>query len=212
MSGFRTRCGRDIGEYSLWGSPLQQVQRDRYDPSVKFRDPISAFNDVTGYSLNARFLATAFDVDFKLLDIGIVGPENIVARWSMEAKSRFPPLLPWKPTAVFTGTAEYKIDPVSGLITEHVDKWDSVEDNEFLSLEAIQYILSSLSQVLRRFCDEVISMHFPDATKQLGYVSFSLTTANGAFVCHSLMALPACASHCAMLAGQHHTRPGDTRL
>lgn len=135
----------------MCGSTLQEVQSDRYDPSIKFKDPISNFNDLTGYRVNVRFLATAFDVDFKLLDIGVVSPETIVARWTMEAKTRLPPLLPWKPTAVFTGTSEYKVNPDSGLITEHIDKWDSVADNEFLSLEAIQYILTSFSQVLHFF-------------------------------------------------------------
>lgn len=126
---------------------MQKVQSDRYDPSIKFSDPISSFNDLTGYSLNVRFLTTIFAVKFKLLDIGVVGPEKIVARWSMEATSRLAPVLPWKPKAVFTGISEYKVDTVSGLITEHIDKWDSIEDNDFLSVEAVRYIATSLTQV-----------------------------------------------------------------
>lgn len=132
---------------SVCGQSMQNVQSDRYDPSIKFSDPISSFNNLTGYSLNVRFLTTIFAVKFKLLDIGVVGPEKVVARWSMEATSRLAPVLPWKPKAVFTGISEYTVDTVSGLITEHIDKWDSVEDNDFLSVEAVRYIATSLTQV-----------------------------------------------------------------
>lgn len=57
------------------------------------------------------------------------------------------PILPWTPTASFTGTTEYTIDPYNGLIRKHVDKWDSIQDNENLSLEGLRYTLSSFAQV-----------------------------------------------------------------
>lgn len=57
------------------------------------------------------------------------------------------PFLPWKPTAVFTGVAVYEVDTQSGLITSHTDLWDAVSNNDYLSLEALRYVLESLAQV-----------------------------------------------------------------
>ena len=62
-------------------------------------------------------------------------------------KFKLLPFLPWKPTALITGITQYGVDPESGLITSHIDKWDAVKNNDFLSLEALQYVLSSFAEV-----------------------------------------------------------------
>jgi hypothetical protein len=35
--------------------------------------------------------------------------------------------LPWRPRVVFTGTSDYVLDPATGLVAEHVDRWDSLD-------------------------------------------------------------------------------------
>lgn len=57
------------------------------------------------------------------------------------------PILPWTPTAVFSGTTEYTVDPYTGLIRKHIDTWDSIQDNENLSVEGLQYTLQSFGRV-----------------------------------------------------------------
>ena len=58
------------------------------------------------------------------------------------------PILPWTPTAAFSGTTEYTIDPYNGLIRKHVDTWDSIQNNNNnLSIEGLQYTLLSFARV-----------------------------------------------------------------
>jgi hypothetical protein len=65
----------------------------------------------------------------------------------MEMRFKLLPFLPWKPSAIFTGITKYDIDLDSGLITRHADEWDSVKNNDYLSLEALQYTLQSFTSV-----------------------------------------------------------------
>ena len=57
------------------------------------------------------------------------------------------PILPWTPTAAFSGTSEYTIDPYNGLIRRHVDTWDSIENSHHVSVEGLRYALVSFAQV-----------------------------------------------------------------
>lgn len=41
--------------------------------------------------------------------------------------------LPWKPQLVFTGQSDYVVD-ASGLVTKHIDYWDSLHDSAFFSI------------------------------------------------------------------------------
>lgn len=65
---------------------------------------------------------------------------------SLEMRFKLLPILPWTPTAAFTGTTDYTIDPYNGLIRKHIDKWDSIQDNQNLSIEGLRYTLLSFAQ------------------------------------------------------------------
>lgn len=41
----------------------------------------------------------------------------------------------FRPTIIFTGTSTYVFNPDSGRICVHIDEWDSIENQEFFSLE-----------------------------------------------------------------------------
>ncbi len=56
-------------------------------------------------------------------------------------------LLPWKPTLTFTGQTDYGVDASSGLVISHVDRWDALQRNAFLSLEGLQHVLRMFLQV-----------------------------------------------------------------
>jgi hypothetical protein len=126
---------------------LQKVSRARYDPKIIFEDPISRYTDIDGYCFNISLLTTVFDIRFDLHDVAITASDRISSRWSMELQFKFLPFLPWKPKAIITGTSDYGVDLTSGLIISHVDKWDAVENNQFLSIEGLQYTLKSFAEV-----------------------------------------------------------------
>jgi hypothetical protein len=151
------------------------VTRQRYSPDIVFEDPITRARNLDEYSFMISLLATVFDNKFEIFDIGVTGTGRITARWSLEMRFRLLPVLPWKPTAVFTGTTEYTIDAVSGLITRHIDRWDAVEENAYLSLEGLRYTLSSFASVrLYLHPRTIITRVLPGDTAELGALSSSL--------------------------------------
>ena len=57
-----------------------------------------------------------------------------------------PRLTPWIQKLVFTGRSFYTIDVLSGgKILSQRDVWDAVQDNSYLSLEGIAYVLRQLT-------------------------------------------------------------------
>lgn len=143
------------------------VTRSRYSPTIAFQDPISRYSDIDGYCFNISLLTTLFDNKFELLDIAATGPDTVTARWSMEMRARAPRGMPWRPTALITGTTRYGVDGRSGLITSHVDEWDVVSDQRFLSLEAVQYVLRSLTEV--RLTPDLETPEYTALLKRSGY-------------------------------------------
>lgn len=51
----------------------------------------------------------------------------------------------WRPVLLFTGTSEYGIDPTTKKICSHVDYWDAIDDNSFLSASAIRELVSQMT-------------------------------------------------------------------
>lgn len=121
-----------------------EITRSRYSQKFLFEDPITSQNSVEGYQLYLRLLKSLFNVSFDLHKIAITGYDKVTARWTMGLEMW---LLPWKPDLKFTGTATYTVDTNSGLITSHVDTWDSLERQQFLSLEAVVLVLQQFFKV-----------------------------------------------------------------
>ncbi|KAL3928176.1 MAG: hypothetical protein SGBAC_012760 [Bacillariaceae sp.] len=125
-------------EYASFFDPMQ---KEFYADSVSFDDPMTSLSGVDSYQNNVDMLSsrTLFG-KFFFKDAGIVlhsvtGGEvndedgtisNIVTRWSLRVTVQ---ILPWQPTARFTGISEYEV--VSGgsegvLVQHQTDYWDSI--------------------------------------------------------------------------------------
>merc|ERR1719199_2317968 len=53
----------------------------------------------------------------------------------------------WTPEFVFTGTSIMGISPSSGKFVSHVDTWDSIQNQEFLSSDAVKDLIAQILQV-----------------------------------------------------------------
>ncbi|KAL3745063.1 hypothetical protein ACJRO7_014211 [Eucalyptus globulus] len=119
----------------------QGIDRTAYDERVKFRDPITKHDTISGYLFNIAFLKTVFRPDFQLHWAKQTGPYEITTRWTMVMK--FMPL-PWKPELVFTGTSIMGVNPETVKFCSHVDYWDSIKENEYFSLEGLRDVFRQL--------------------------------------------------------------------
>lgn len=54
-------------------------------------------------------------------------------------------LLPWRPHIVVTGQSFYTVDSITGKLAAQRDTWDSISDNNHLSVEGLAYIIQSLT-------------------------------------------------------------------
>ncbi|EOY30942.1 SOUL heme-binding family protein isoform 2 [Theobroma cacao] len=105
----------------------QGIDRTAYDEQVTFRDPITKHDTISGYLFNISLLKT--------------GPYEITTRWTMGMKFM---LLPWKPELAFTGTSVMGINPKNGKFCSHLDFWDSIENNDYFSLEGLWDVFRQL--------------------------------------------------------------------
>ncbi|VAI77865.1 unnamed protein product [Triticum turgidum subsp. durum] len=53
-------------------------------------------------------------------------------------------LLPWKPELVFTGLSIMGVNPQNLKFCSHVDIWDSIQNNEYFSLEGLVEVFKQL--------------------------------------------------------------------
>jgi len=119
-----------------------------YTPKVKFTDPITNFTGVAPYKLNIGMLKDSLLFSNGLLQIRSVVPVerkpgawSVVTRFTLSFDAR---ILPWKPRLVFTGTSEYVLDS-TGMVYQHIDRWDSIKNQDFLSLEALRDVFTMVS-------------------------------------------------------------------
>lgn len=124
-------------EYVSFFSPME---RSYYSGTVSFDDPMTSLSGVDSYQNNVDMLAsrTLFG-KFLFQDAGIVlhsvtGGEvkedgsisNIITRWTLRVAVK---VLPWQPTARFTGISVYEVSPggAEGVVVKHqTDYWDSI--------------------------------------------------------------------------------------
>ncbi|XP_038879854.1 uncharacterized protein LOC120071584 isoform X2 [Benincasa hispida] len=109
----------------------QGIDRTAYDEEMRFRDPITKYDNITGYLLNIALLHHFFRPKMIL---HWTGPYEITTRWTAVMKFM---VLPWKPEFVVTGTSIMGINPHTGKFCSHVDLWDSVQNNDYFSIEGL---------------------------------------------------------------------------
>ncbi|KAJ3673369.1 hypothetical protein LUZ60_006743 [Juncus effusus] len=119
----------------------QGIDKSMYDDKVRFRDPITKHDTIDGYLLNIKLLKVLFQPDFQLHSVKQTGPNEITTRWTMVMKFM---LLPWKPELIFTGESIMGINPKTQKFCSHLDIWDSIENNEYFSLEGFLDVLKQL--------------------------------------------------------------------
>ncbi|KAM1155316.1 hypothetical protein ACFX2B_025988 [Malus domestica] len=119
----------------------QGIDRTVYDERVKFKDPITKHDTITGYLLNIAFLKIVFMPKFQLHWAKQTGPYEFTTWWTMVMN--FIPL-PWKPERIFTGTSVMGINPETGKFCSHVDFWDSIKKSDYFSLEGLLDVFKQL--------------------------------------------------------------------
>lgn len=123
-------------EYVSFFDPMERAY---YSPTVSFEDPMTALEGVDAYQNNVDMLASrTFLGKFLFGDAGIVlhsveggdldgtKIDQIVTRWTLRVTAK---ILPWSPTARFTGISVYDVVPggPKGVMVEHqTDYWDSI--------------------------------------------------------------------------------------
>lgn len=117
------------------------ITKEQYEPRVDFRDPITRYSSVDGYVFNIQMLRYLFSPKFELHSVKQSGPSEITTRWTMTMRFA---LLPWRPELIFTGVSVMGINPTTGRFLSHVDYWDSIKNNEYLSLEGVRDVLKQL--------------------------------------------------------------------
>ncbi|XP_041003714.1 uncharacterized protein LOC121249108 isoform X1 [Juglans microcarpa x Juglans regia] len=148
----------------------QGIDRMAYDERVKFRDPITKHDTISGYLFNIALLKTLFRPEFQLHWVKQTGPYEITTRWTMIMRFI---LLPWKPELVFTGTSIMGINPETGKFCSHADFWDSIKQNDYFSPEGLWDVLKQLRiyktpdletpkyQILKRTADYEVRKYTP---------------------------------------------------
>ncbi|XP_038879422.1 uncharacterized protein LOC120071301 isoform X1 [Benincasa hispida] len=119
----------------------QGIDRTAYDEQVRFRDPITNHDTISGYLFNISLLRELFRPEFFLHWVKQTGPYEITTRWTMVMKFV---LLPWKPELVFTGISIMGINPETGKFCSHVDLWDSIQNNDYFSVEGLWDVFKQL--------------------------------------------------------------------
>ncbi|KAG8372660.1 hypothetical protein BUALT_Bualt12G0089700 [Buddleja alternifolia] len=119
----------------------QGIDRTAYDERVKFRDPITKHDSISGYLFNIAMLRKLFGPQFQLHWVKQTGPYEITTRWTMVMTFV---LLPWKPELVFTGTSVMGINPETNKFCSHADYWDSIENNQYFSVEGLLDVVKQL--------------------------------------------------------------------
>ncbi|KAI3714770.1 hypothetical protein L6452_21730 [Arctium lappa] len=119
----------------------QGIDRTAYDEQVKYRDPITKHDSISGYLFNIAMLKLLFSPNFELHWVRQTGSYELTTRWTMEMTFS---LLPWKPLLVFTGTSVMGINPENGKFCSHVDCWDSIKNNEYFSSEGLVDLIKQL--------------------------------------------------------------------
>ncbi|XP_062090674.1 uncharacterized protein LOC133796970 [Humulus lupulus] len=120
----------------------QGIDRSAYDERIRFEEPITKFESLNAYLFNISLLKTVFRPQLQLHFVKQTGPFEITTRWTVVMEYM---MSPWKPEMVITGTSTMGINPETGKFCSHVDKWDSIRDNNFFSLEGLWHIMKQMS-------------------------------------------------------------------
>jgi hypothetical protein len=117
------------------------IDRSLYEPTVRFEDPLTKYDDIEGYLFNIAMLRRVFDPTYTMHAIALTGDWEVSTRWTMDMSLP----LPWRPSLTFTGTSVMGIDPATMRVATHFDTWDAISTQGFFletkSPEAVAEVL-----------------------------------------------------------------------
>jgi hypothetical protein len=177
-------------EYASFFDPMQ---REWYSPTVAFVDPLTSLHGVDQYQSNVDMLASRTMIGkvlFETANIVLHSVEggavrgdhekilidNVITRWTLRLTV---PILPWKPTARFSGISVYKLcaattnddsseqhDNCQVQVTQQTDYWDSIN-----LIEGGNYQKVSLRAAISDFLGQLAPNNFnaPSAGPELPY-------------------------------------------
>lgn len=71
----------------------------------------------------------------------VVQPDgSVLTRWTLAMTFK---AFPWQPRITFTGTSTYFLDS-NGLVSKHVDMWDSIDNQSPVSFQALSDLISQM--------------------------------------------------------------------
>ena len=114
-------------EYASFFSPME---KEYYSQDVVFVDPLTSFTGIDKYKNNVDMLAGKTplgallfkDASINLHNIERLSDGKVQTRWTLRVTAK---LLPWQPTARFTGVSIYTLDD-AGRVSRQEDYWDSI--------------------------------------------------------------------------------------
>ncbi|KAI3906289.1 hypothetical protein MKW92_004052 [Papaver armeniacum] len=148
----------------------QGIDHTMYDENLRFRDPITKYDSIYGYLAYIFMLKNFFKPEIQLHYVKQTGPYEISTRWTAIMKLM---TVPWKPRLVLTGTSIMHINPENHKFCSHVDIWDSIEQNEYFSIEGLMDVIEQLGismnpdsespdyQILKRTSDYEVRQYSP---------------------------------------------------
>ncbi|KAI3972201.1 hypothetical protein MKX01_011753 [Papaver californicum] len=148
----------------------QGIDHTMYDEWLRFRDPITKSDSIYGYLAYIFMLKHLFKPEIQLHYVKQTGAYEISTRWTAIMKLI---TVPWKPRLVLTGTSIMHINPENHKFYSHVDIWDSIEKNEYFSVEGFLDIIEQLGismnpdsgspnyQILKRTLDYEVRKYCP---------------------------------------------------
>lgn len=120
-----------------------KLDKEKYDKKFSFQDPVTKYSGIENFQNSLKALRALFKVDFTVHSTNVTGDTEIATRWTMEMTPRF---TPWVQRLVFTGQSIYTIDVLAGgKLMAQRDVWDGVQDNSFLSVEGLAFLLGQLT-------------------------------------------------------------------
>lgn len=122
--------------------------REHFEDGIVFADPWTSVKTFPLYWFNINFLRWFLAPIYEVHDVRQTGEAEIRARWTFSMQfwwNRYNPTkVLWDPRLVFTGITIFNVNPESGKIAAHIDRWDCLNDNDFFSFQGLRYVLKEM--------------------------------------------------------------------
>jgi len=110
----------------------QGIDENLYEADVRFEDPLTKYDNISGYLFNITMLKNVFKPSFVMHSIEQTGDWELTTRWTMEMSLPTIPFF-WQPSLTFTGTSVMGYNPETSRVKSHFDTWDSIENQGYFA-------------------------------------------------------------------------------